>query len=260
MERQPPLSQTERLRLPFFSHFEIDIISALTEQLVNALSLLDKGALTTENIQSVPNERGVYQLFHNENLVYVGKADILRSRLTDHYWKIRGRKNISAEEMTFRCVTVHRNWTALAPERTLIDHFKGEGLCEWNGNAFGPHDPGRERETTNKPTEGFDTQFPIREDWICEGIQSGDWQIAPLLKALKQQLPFLLRFGKLRDSKPDYSDAHVQVPASGMTAEALLRLVTQHMDGWQATRFPGHMILYHERRTYAHGINVWPTA
>jgi hypothetical protein len=29
---------------------------------------------------------------------------------------------------------------------------------------------------------------------------------------------------------------------------------------WQATRFPGHVILYKEQRTYKHGIKIWPSA
>lgn len=37
-----------------------------------------------------------------------------------------------------------------------------------------------------------------------------------------------------------------------------LRLVAQNMPGWQATRFPSHMILYPENREYEHGLRIWP--
>ena len=43
-----------------------------------------------------------------------------------------------------------------------------------------------------------------------------------------------------------------------MPAEELLKLITQNLPGWQATRFPGHMILYKERRAYDHGKVIWP--
>lgn len=245
--------------MPFFCHFEIDIISALTEQLVAALAKLDRGSLTTQNIESVPGERGVYQLFHSGTLVYVGKADNLRGRLGQHLRKISGRRNISVTDMGFSCVTVHRNWTALAPEETLIVHFKEEGLCDWNGVGFGPHDPGRERETTNKPPEGFDARYPIREDWPCAGISASQWNARELLAALKRDLPFLLRYQRAKGGgHPDYNEVAIDVLESGMPAEGLLRLIAQHLPGWQATRFSSHMILYKEDREYMHGTRIWP--
>ena len=91
--------------MPFCCHFEIDIISALTEQLVAAIAQLDQGSLSSANIESIPNERGVYQLFYLGILVYVGKADNLKSRLKQHLRKISGRRNISAADVTFRALS-----------------------------------------------------------------------------------------------------------------------------------------------------------
>jgi len=103
-------------------------------------------------LSHLKGNQGVYKLFHNDVLVYVGKADNLPKRLGEHLTKIKGRQKIAVEEMGFKCLYVGKTWTPLAPEEALIKHFKatGEGQCEWNGNGFGPHDPGRERETTNK--------------------------------------------------------------------------------------------------------------
>lgn len=242
--------------MPFCCHFEIDIISALTEQLVAAIAKLDKGSLSSANIESIPNERGVYQLFYQENLVYVGKADNLRSRLKQHLRKISGRRNIIGADVTFRCLTVHRNWTALAPEETLIKRYKQEGLCAWNGNGFGPHDPGRPREETNKPPEGFDAQYPIREDWPCTGITAGPWNARELLIVFKKQLPFLFRYD--RAVRGHVEHLTIDVPQAGMSADQILRLIASHLPGWQATRFCSHMILYRENRTYTHGTKIWP--
>lgn len=252
--------------MPFFDHFEIDIISALADQLTAAFEKLEPGALSPENLTMVPSEQGVYQLFRNGVLVYVGKADNLRNRLSQHREKISGRLNITLDEMTFTCLTVHPNWTALAPEASLIARYaqQSSDLCEWNGNSFGPHDPGRERETSNKAPEGFDTQFPIRDDWPCGFVTAGEWNIRELLVRIKDGLPFLLRYEAIdkryRLGHPDYNSLTVTVPAEGMPISDLLRLITQQIPGWQATKFPSHMILYKENREYFHGTVIWRQA
>jgi hypothetical protein len=165
-----------------------------------------------ETLELVPTSQGVYHLFRNGVLVYVGKADNLRSRLKQHRFKIMGRQNVDIGEMTFTCLTVHRNWTAFAPESSLLSHYEQQAgnLCEWNGNSFGPHDPGRDRETTNKAPDGFDAQFPIRDDWPCVGVTAGDWNVRELLIEMKEELPFLLRYEatnkKYRQGHPDYNN------------------------------------------------------
>jgi hypothetical protein len=205
-----------------------------------------------EHLNQVPTEQGVYQLFRNGTLVYIGKADNLRTRLSQHGKKISGRQNISVEEMGFKCLTVAPTWTPMALEDSLIKHYKTQaGVCEWNGNGFGPHDPGRERETTNKDTEGFDSQYPIRTDWPCMAIEAKTWNVRNLLTAMKKELPYLLRYDT--KNSDDYKHLELAVPTAGMNATELLTLITQALPGWQSTRFPSHMILYKEHREYTHG-------
>jgi hypothetical protein len=250
--------------LPSHAHFEIDIISALSSQLVAAFSQLDIGLLTVEEVNSLPKGQGVYTLYHHGTLVYVGKADSLRKRLGEHRHKISGRLNIDGGDMGFKCLFVHRNWTTLAPEDSLIRYYRkaGEGECAWNGNGFGPHDPGRERETTNKAPDGFDAQYPIRQDWVCDWIKASEWNAAELLKAIKGGLPYLLRYqtAQQKSQKPhaDYKELIVTVPQNNVTARDLLLIIAQALPGWQATTFPSHMILYKEHRTYTHGQVIWP--
>ena len=211
----------------------------------------------------MPDEAGVYQLYHLESLVYVGKTDKQRKRLQEHHEKICGRRNIHSRDMCFTCLSVRSGIQAVS-EASLIDHYKSDpGGCAWNGNGFGPHDPGRERETTNKPPDGFDAQYPIREDWPCEGIVRGKWNCNDLLHAMKAQLPFLLRYqvahkNKLKQGHPDYNNVTIQVPKTGMPAQELLRIIAQNLPDWQATRFPSHLILYREHRQYKHGTIIWP--
>jgi hypothetical protein len=250
--------------LPSHAHFEIDIISALSGQLVAAFSKLDVGPLTLDEVTSLEKGQGVYKLYHKGSLVYVGKADSLKRRLGEHRDKISGRLNIDVADMGFKCLFVHPNWTTLAPEDSLIKYYRkaGEGECAWNGNGFGPHDPGRERETTNKAPDGFDAQYPIRQDWPCAWIKAGERNAAELLKAIKGELPYLLRFQTVSQGsqKPhaDYKDVTVAVPYDGMSARDLLRTIAEAIPGWQATAFPSHMILYKEHRSYTHGQVIWP--
>ena len=245
--------------MPFFSHFEIDLVAALAEQLTSAFDGLEPGSLNEENLALAPTDQGVYHLFRNGILVYVGKADNLRRRLSEHHFKIMGRRKIDIGEITFTCLTVHKNWTAFAPESSLIGYYKQQpgNLCEWNGNGFGPHDPGRDRETTNKAPDGFDSQCPIRNDWECTFVDAREWNVRELLIAMKENLPFLLRYEaenkNYRRGHPDYNNLTISVPRPGMSVSELLQIITQRLPGWQSTRFPSHMILYKESRDYTHG-------
>jgi hypothetical protein len=242
--------------MPFCAYFDIDLPRALREQLVEALGQIGTGALNTENLTEVPSKRGVYQLYHNGQLVYVGKADKLRSRLTKHLRKIQGRANIDISEMSFKCLWMSPNWITLAPESQLIALYKAQGTAIWNGNGFGPNDPGAGREDRNQPPALFDGLYPIRENWPCETIPAGDFDVLSLLRSIKKSLPYLLRFQK---SSPDYNSLSVTVPETGMPASELLRIVAAALPvGWQATRFPSHMILYKRLWTFQYGNIIYP--
>jgi hypothetical protein len=247
-----------------FDRFEIDIISALSSQLVAAFGKLEVGPLSRAMLASLGPDQGVYQLFHESALVYVGQARSVKKRLGEHLEKISGRRNIDAADMGFKCLYVHPNWTALAPEGALIEYHRnlGKGTCPWNGNGFGPHDPGRERETTNKAVGGFDAKYPIRDDWPCSWIKAGKYPAHDILKSLKGGLPYLLRFEGAQPQStkphPDYLAVKITVPSDSTPANELLKMVAQELPGWQATAFPGHMILYKEHRQYKHGNVIWP--
>jgi hypothetical protein len=239
------------------SRFDIDIKSALTAQLLAAFEALTPAALNVDELSNVEAEPGVYELFQSGTLVYVGKTDgSMRKRLSEHMEKVSGRKNISLDEMTFNALYVGPNWTALAPETNLIKHYRSEGASAWNGNGFGIHDPGRNREETNKPPDGFDAQYPIREAWTCDWIEAGEHNASALLRSLKAGLPYLLRYkttGTVSAGHPGYNDLEIPVPKTAMPAIELLELITGHLPGWQATQFPGHFILYEEEADYTYG-------
>ncbi|WP_321968365.1 Eco29kI family restriction endonuclease [Burkholderia cepacia] len=251
----------------YSNKFEIDIISALSSQLESAFDKLIPGKLTSSILDTLDTSQGIYQLYYSGVLVYVGKAENLRARLREHRLKLSGRQKINVDDISFKCLYVHENWTTLAPETSMIRHHKAKsvGLCEWNGNGFGPHDPGRNREVTNKAPDGFDMRYPINDEWPCTWIPAGKWVALDLLVTLKdsKQLPFLLRYetehlggnryADYRKGHPDHRTATVMVPYAGMPVLELLRVITRALRGWQSTAFPSHMILYKESRAYRHG-------
>ncbi len=245
--------------MPCFDDFDIDLVSALQEQLLAAFVKLDTGPVGTDLLSEHPDGQGVYLLYYESELVYVGKADSLRRRLNEHHAKIDGRRGIEVSSMSFKCLFLSNNWAALAPETSLLAHFKKiKKSPKWNGNGFGPHDPGRNRETTNKPPQGFDARYRITDQWPCDWIKAGEWNCLELLLVLKAKLPYLLRFqvsnkNSLKNGHPEYNDIVINVPNQSMPSRDLLRLIADNLPGWQATVFPGHMILYKEDREYDHG-------
>ncbi len=73
---------------------------------------------------------------------------------------------------------------------------------------------------------------------------------------MKKELPFLLRY---QQSSTDYENASVTVPDPGMAAAELLGLIAAALPaGWQATRFPSHMILYKKIREFQYGTIIHP--
>ncbi len=251
--------------MSFHDHFEIDIVTALSDQLEQAFKNLEVGPFDRASIDQVEPEQGVYILYLDGDAVYVGKADKsgLRKRLIEHHFKLSGRKNIDPDEMGFKCLYVHRNWTSLAPEEILIKHFKTSGEAEWNGIGFGPHDPGRDRETTAKPPQGFDSRYPIKDDWPIESVCAGEHNARDILMDMKKDLPYTLRYQtkntkKWREGHPVYNKISVTVPDDSMPARDLLKLVAKSIPGAQATVFVSHMILYIEQREYPHGEVIWP--
>src|SRR4051812_5250867 len=94
----------------FSANFEINIIDALSTQLLGAFEKLSIGPLTPATLSALPREQGVYQLFLAECLVYVGKADDLPKRLDEHHFKITGRSGLDVSTVGFKCLYVHKNW------------------------------------------------------------------------------------------------------------------------------------------------------
>ena len=86
---------------------------------------MEPAPLHPDYLDALAGGQGIYQLYHLQNLVYVGKANSLKKRLNEHRDKISGRQRIDVAEMSFTCLYVHPNWTALAPEGTVHSGLLG---------------------------------------------------------------------------------------------------------------------------------------
>ncbi|MEW2607486.1 GIY-YIG nuclease family protein [[Kitasatospora] papulosa] len=231
----------------YHKDFTLSITKALGDQLAVALAGLARAPLTEESITRLKEKPGVYQLYLNGEFVYVGKADkSLPTRLRNHLGKISGRRNISLDEMAFSCLYVAEDFSALAPEQLLISHHKGMGDIPWNNNGFGNKDPGRQRDSTVLKQNHFDVLFPIDLERPVKGLQAGETTLHELLETIKAGLPYNFRYGK----SPEFKNRHVHVPAAGMTADEVFRLVSAEIPTkWQATALMGYVIMYDDSPT-----------
>ncbi|RIR68079.1 Eco29kI family restriction endonuclease [Mycobacteroides abscessus] len=243
--------------------FRLSLTKAMADQLEEALRQLVPSPLQEEELADVATRGGVYQLYRRGDLVYVGKADTsLQERLDQHRRKIRGRVNVTLDEMTFTALYVVEDLSAFAPEKLLIDRYKAERTSPWNFNGFGNKDPGRERDTSAVEVSHFDSLYPANSDWICTSIAAGSHRLVDLLATLKKELPFVFRYqdGNMKKSSQPklYHDMIVEIPEAGMTADDIFAEIALYLPAdWQITAFPGYVIMYREQKAYKHAWKIY---
>jgi len=133
--------------------FEFD--RAFNHQLIEKFEASPAHPLTEE---VAPRSKGVYALYHRGDLVYAGKAlqTKLGRRLSEHYRKIAGRRNIEAGDITCRFLVIEGDWFVRAAEDALIQNYNPL----WQTSGFGSHVPGVGRPGTR--VSRWDRDFPPR--------------------------------------------------------------------------------------------------
>jgi hypothetical protein len=253
-------------RLPY-NDFDFDLARAVLAQLVEGFRSLPVGPLCPSILRLMKPGQGVYQLFNCETLVYTGKTDSdLPSRLLRHHAMLAARQNIVIQEMGFKALYIHRNWTTWTTETALIRFFGEES--PWNLSGMGSNDPGHNREDTAEE-ETFNQRYPIDPHVACDWVKAGEYAAWDVLTSIKRDLPYLLRFHRVtkkfnrivdRDAETELKNTNVQIPLNDMPISELVRTIAQQLSkGWQFTVFPGRMILYKETVNYQHGTIYWPT-
>lgn len=233
-----------------YTEFEFDLPDALLTHLIKVLDRLEPAPLTSGVVGAVPEAQGVYQLFLDGELVYIGKTDAeagLRKRLDRHAFKIQHRLNLDPGRVSFRAVRIFV-FTAIDLETQLIRHY-AEGGTRWNNRGFGANDPGRQRDRTKVRSTNFDALYPIDLDRPLEIDFSQDTNAGQVVARLKQALPYTFRYQTEAGRRPAAELVETTVAISGehrTTRDLLVDLVSQLPPGWQATAFLHQVILYRE--------------
>lgn len=241
-------------QLNYIEELEFDLPSKLLEELVNLFEQMPAAKLDANALKSIDEEQGVYQLFKDGQLVYIGKTDSeagLKKRLQRHSVKIQSRLNLQVSQVTFKAIRVYV-FTAMDLESLLIKHYKDIGKRpEWQHSGFGSNDPGRERDTTKVKEENFDYKYPI--DLNVNIYLESDRQevsVAEMLSQAKKHLPYNIRFQTSGGRKPhnDLNEAKVKLTESSMSVRRLLELAKDALgEKWQITALPGYVIIYKEK-------------
>jgi len=239
-----------------YREFEFDLPDALLKNLVTILDGIQKEPLRETQVAEIPDEQGVYQLFLDEEPVYVGKTDAdagLFKRLSRHSKKILHRNNLDPDRVFFKAVRIFV-FTAVDLETDLIRHYGGNTGLAWNGSGFGSNDPGRERDTTNNKPENFDFQYPIDIDKPLGIELPASDTAANILALLRNGTPYTIRAQRPARRKvfhPDLETTTIENLAGlSTTREIIQQLTSQLPAGWQATKLLGYVILYKERKDY----------
>jgi hypothetical protein len=241
-----------------FRDFEFDLPEALLASLVGVFDDMNAAPLDAGSIGQVPEAQGVYQLFLDRGLAYIGKTDGesgLRNRLARHLKKIQHRRGLDPSRVTFRAVRVYV-FTAVDLESQLLSHYRD---APWNGSGFGSNDPGRERDTTKFKKGHFDSLFPIDIDLPLRDLSfTPGTTAAACFDRLRAVVPYTFRSqskgGNSRKPHPDLETLVEVPPEAVMTTRSVIRAIVPRLPpGWQATLLPSHVILYKEHETYPSG-------
>ncbi|MFB8769277.1 hypothetical protein VSQ78_16345 [Nocardiopsis alba] len=255
----------------FSKQFHLSITKALRDQLQADLNTLTPAPLNEENLQKLHQREsathpssgaGVYQLYRSDpksgesHLVYIGKAEkSISKRLEQHMAKISGRVNISLSEMSFKCLYVAEDLSAVAPEKILIKNHKMKNEAPWNNNGFGNKDPGLNRDKTILEADHFDTLFPIDLNRELSPTTPESQDLEDFLKELKEELPYNFRYKK----SPIYENISITPPGPTATADSAFKTIIEALPSpWQIVALSGYVIMYdNEHENYASAIRYY---
>ncbi len=160
--------------------------------------------------------------------------------------KLSGRKGISLDEMSFRCLFVEEDLSAVSPEKMLIKRHLQGGKIVWNNRGFGNNDPGRERDTTRNKENHWDLEFPIDISRDIGNLRPGRWALRDLLEEVKARLPF--NFFRFQRNAVDVNGLTIVVPDAELSVDDVFRLISRVLPReWQIAALVGWVIMYKDR-------------
>jgi Uri superfamily endonuclease len=240
-----------------FVEFEFDLPEALLAGLTSKLTSMAGAPLIPANLAGIPDAQGVYMLLHRGIVAYIGKTDAeagLRKRLERHARTVQHRRNLLAEDVTFKAVRIFV-FTAMDLETQLIRYYSP---VPWNNSGFGSNDPGRQRDTTGLKPDGFDACYPIDIDREIAVDFPSTAKALFIVDALKAALPYTFRVERQERGKrpphPELESAEISLPCKPHSARSLIEALVRGLpEGWQATALSSRIIMYRETREYPYG-------
>jgi Eco29kI restriction endonuclease len=245
-----------------YKAFSFDFLDTISRQLQDELQKLEITQLndaTLDVLRSFQKSndamQGVYLVHLDGVPVYLGKANDVCERLSQHYGKIKGRLNLDISKIGFKALLLDKSMSTAANEDLLIAMFKETHSAMWNGNGFGPKDPGKERDTT-KPSP-FDKAFPIKQDWPLDfrSLDQEKHNVGAVLATMKLQLPYLFRYKLDKESKKIKIDPDT-LPKTAV--EALASVVKVLGKGWKGAVLAYGLVLYKNSKNYPYGRELLP--
>ena len=249
---------------PLQSIYVFDFLATVSAQLKERLENMDESVLDDLALRELSvfqdksdSRQGVYVLHYDGAPVYLGKANNVSARLFQHLEKLSGRQHIDRSLIGYKALLLDKSMSTAANENILIAMFKEQHAAMWNGNGFGPKDPGQERDTT-KPG-WFDKNYPIIEDYAVkldlDLDLDGGIALRSLFAQMKTQLPYVFRYDV------PAAELEQRVPLAGVNHDArslLQAAVTLLGAGWKGAVISYGMVLYKTNKEYRFGVELTP--
>jgi len=237
-----------------YGEFELDLSEAIRRDLPPFVRQVPLAPLTAEAIEMLPETQGVYALYLDGELVYVGKTSSeegFKQRVGRHRKHVQHRLDLDPSKIQFKAVRI-MVFNMFDVEKILIEEAGGVAgngkRAPWNYSGFGGNDPGVERDT--QKVARFDKRHPILVDLELDFLTPGSYPLNMLLTTSRKSLPYTFRFEKelYQDERAVTIEGN-----SPPTARQILGAAIEALPhGWQATVLPGRVILYEEARIYRH--------
>ena len=244
------------------SIYVFDFLTTVSTQLRETLECMGESVLNDAELRALSafqddndTRQGVYVLHYNQAPVYLGKANNVSARLFQHLEKLRGRKYIDTARIGYKALLLDKSMGTAANENILIAMFKERHAKMWNGNGFGPKDPGQERDTT-KPG-WFDKNYPIIDDYTIqlETGPDGTITLRAMFEQMKAQLPYVFRYDVPVAALESCLDVGEVLHDARSLLQAGVRLLGP---GWKGAIISYGMVLYKTNKEYRYGVELLP--
>jgi hypothetical protein len=238
--------------------YSFDFLDTISKQLQEKLDEMGVTALNADQLAELEafqkenlRKQGVYVIHYDGIPKYIGKANNVAERLKQHFRKLTGRKNIEAHRIGYKCLLLDKSMSTAANEDLLIEKYKEVHSELWNGQGFGPKDPGKERDTTAPGT--FDQSYPIRLDFQQADIDDAE-SVKSLCKKLKSNLPYVFRY----EVSPRL-DELLDLAGVERYPKPLVQALVNHLgEGWRGAVLSYGIVIYKNQKNYPFGEMIDP--